>query len=1032
MKDSNKLLSLVISILVSVQLAMGNVVYADEEKTLASVLFSETPGSVIIPPEDSDIIQEYSVTLEIKDSAGLMIADDECDYIKWNIKGCENDDGYISWNFSENSSFGRIIIRGGVSTYFCVLDAEVKRGDVVLVAEYPFMINTAKSTENIYPDAGYPVNMNEYPDSLVGYMRTAMSDKEKDPIMANWSIYGGNADRVMSIKKTDDGDKYFEFDQGGGSGSTLGLLKLNNVPETQIIFDYQTKFYDGTKNGSMFVFANNSVNNASKSSYVSAFEVRYNNGSLCLGSTESGTFTKGEGTVDNLKTDYWYRVVVSYDSESGMCYALVFDGLEKMGEIPMQKLNSAKGCSVVSITDGYPCVIRDMSVYEPQIDKMEIITVTDTVKIPDSGSVELGLALNMYTEDGFALTGDVQWKTESDLPKCTELTTTGNTAALSVSSECEGGIIVISASKNGMETKKTIRLVASDDSVIWLDSTQNITIPFSGTDSYNFRAGTMDASGNVSEDEITYKILDSTGTYELDSIQGVCLDSNGVLNVSHEAQAADIYIMAQNNEGLSAKIKVRLHGYSFVFGTDGTEDGYTVVGSENYAPSLGYGFDEADAVTVNEDSVSFTAGCTFRVDIPNGNYNIVLETTAETVSVEAVKDTSAVGIEKSGAEFPVAVCDGQLDISFDAEASLSSIVITQADKKTSTKKPSVYAIGDSTTNNSGHINSSAGTYAELKEQQKENPDLYVEEREYASWGNCVIEEMYSDYFSDFYNCGSAGKNSASYYRSGRLERVLLNIAPGDYVTVNMGINGETNEGFDLLIEKYYIQAILERGGIPVILTHTPMGPVTKRGELNYDADIGKFDCETPRNDNSGQQTLKRLADEYGLDLIDVSAWGNEYFNSLTSDDLDKANTANKTNTDFTAPATVFDVVNSWYPDHNHYTAELGVVFAQYIMRTLGEIENSAIGYSEIGYNGEKAYALIVNGKGEAATIYAAEYDENNILLNVALNTVKLESDLEYIEVTYEAQKAENVRAFVWLDMQPVKNIINEGEIVTDE
>ena len=54
-----------------------------------------------------------------------------------------------------------------------------------------------------------------------------------------------------------------------------------------------------------------------------------------------------------------------------------------------------------------------------------------------------------------------------------------------------------------------------------------------------------------------------------------------------------------------------------------------------------------------------------------------------------------------------------------------------------------------------------------------------------------------------------------------------------------------------------------------------------------------------------------------------------------------SNKANSINEGYTAPTTVLEMVQSWYPDHNHYTVELGTVYANIIMTELAKIANSA-------------------------------------------------------------------------------------------
>lgn len=189
-----------------------------------------------------------------------------------------------------------------------------------------------------------------------------------------------------------------------------------------------------------------------------------------------------------------------------------------------------------------------------------------------------------------------------------------------------------------------------------------------------------------------------------------------------------------------------------------------------------------------------------------------------------------------------------------------------------------------------------------------------------------------DVFGGFANHGMAGRNSVSYYNEGRVEAVLLAICPGDYVTVNMGINTGDSEpaSYYTLLSSYYVEGILQRGGIPVIVTATPDGPVGNRVSMNYDAATGKF--TNSRGDTVRNDTLRQIAAEKNLHLIELGQWGQDWMNTLTMDDVAAYNAANNT-----AYTSVLEMVQSWYVDHNHYKEYLGIQIGNYILGELADI-----------------------------------------------------------------------------------------------
>lgn len=137
-----------------------------------------------------------------------------------------------------------------------------------------------------------------------------------------------------------------------------------------------------------------------------------------------------------------------------------------------------------------------------------------------------------------------------------------------------------------------------------------------------------------------------------------------------------------------------------------------------------------------------------------------------------------------------------MDITIPGGASISGLTVEKAEAKAANAQPALYAIGDSTVN--------------------------TDENNSYTWGKCIDAKYVTlpDNIGSFVNCGYAGTDSAKYYNDGYLDRVLLNICPGDYVTVNMGINKNkvSNESgaYKTLIKDYFCKGIIERGGIQTV------------------------------------------------------------------------------------------------------------------------------------------------------------------------------------------------------------------------
>lgn len=323
-----------------------------------------------------------------------------------------------------------------------------------------------------------------------------------------------------------------------------------------------------------------------------------------------------------------------------------------------------------------------------------------------------------------------------------------------------------------------------------------------------------------------------------------------------------------------------------------------------------------------QDSQHFSendGAITFSLDVPSGNYDVVIDSDASTVISERIGGIEATaGIKKEGKSFKVAVCDGVLDLSFSGPAHVKSVRIKAEGGKKPNGKPALFVIGDSTARNTAN-----GA---------------------KSWGNCVSEGLVPlpEKFGSFSNNAMAGRDSVQFYNQARLEKVLLDIRPGDYVTVNMGINSRENgevQSFRTIMRDYYIGGIRERGGKPVILLATPDGPY-KDDEGNWtnwtsDFDFSANKFKNNRGDGARNGELRKIAEETGCLLIETGQLGEDYLNSLTESDVQAYNKEN--GTDF---RTVLEMVQSWYLDHNHYKEPLGRIIAAYVLSSLSDISET--------------------------------------------------------------------------------------------
>ncbi len=904
-------------------------------QSIASVEFVDSTGAIIDPtrvkastyPAEDGAEESRPYQVKVTSNIGLDITED-CTFV-WDMVGNEADDGYAVMDETVTASVNNFEVKQGGKSWFGYVKAvanydPANTDDETLnstgTAQVPFaLVAGVKPDSQIFPAAGYPVSMDEHSDALVGYASTSGDySVGYDPVLNNWCIVGSLATRDLLLVE-EDGKKALKFtnldgNRGGSGSSCVGTMAFSSQTE-QYVVETIVKFGgDGARIGVWDKTPNNA-------SVTDEWSVTYSAGAL----------TVGDATITGMTATDWYKVVITSDPVNHLYSAYVYDMEGNLVGSAEDAVGKACTAKFLCVDGGFPVYINSFKAYIPTVDSIAVSTDADVVKVPEAGEAasEAALTAICKTADGIKLTGAVEWSLAQEYQGVT-LEKGTQTATLKVENGAAGTVDVI-ATMGGKSVTKTITLTNSSNVVSFVQSQSSITIPFSNaeavTATYKADTITPDDADGIGDATITYSFLDKTGAVDLTELPSGITSSTaeGVLTLTVEPNAtpAVFYIKATNSEGLSSKVQVNVHGLSYQFGTT-VEEGYTqVTAASLYNETLGYGFESTTGLTDGETAVTGTSAYKFKATVPNGNYKVTVNTTSASMNSEIVDAAVAIGaamtgISKSGSEFSVAVCDGVLDLTFAANSSVTSLSIAQDAVKEEREKPAIFAIGDSTT--------------------KANMDGA------RSWGECATDgdvKPSEELFSSFFNHGMAGRDSLNYYNQGRVESVLLSICPGDYVTINMGINHrETNEcgAYPILLDTYYAKAVMDRGGIPVIVTHSPQGPVGSYVS-NYNSATGKFTCDRGTGAHIGN--LRKVAQDNNLNIIELGYWGNEYFSSLTMDDVTAYNEANGT-----SHATVLAMVQSWYPDHNHYARPLGDKIAEYIFDCIAKIEGGSTEFNQ--------------------------------------------------------------------------------------
>ena len=168
-----------------------------------------------------------------------------------------------------------------------------------------------------------------------------------------------------------------------------------------------------------------------------------------------------------------------------------------------------------------------------------------------------------------------------------------------------------------------------------------------------------------------------------------------------------------------------------------------------------------------------TDGVTKEVEVPDGDYTVTVTTGGKTetnanIYINGGERVRAYTLEAGKTqenEQHVVPKDGKITVQVKGDnPNVTEIDIEQLPTREKAEKPTIYIAGDST----------AQTYNYTK--------VYPQ----TGWG-----QVFADYFNDdiiIENRAMGGRSSKSYDNDGRLDRILTEMHPGDYVFIQFGIN----------------------------------------------------------------------------------------------------------------------------------------------------------------------------------------------------------------------------------------------------
>lgn len=214
---------------------------------------------------------------------------------------------------------------------------------------------------------------------------------------------------------------------------------------------------------------------------------------------------------------------------------------------------------------------------------------------------------------------------------------------------------------------------------------------------------------------------------------------------------------------------------------------------------------------------------------------------------QGVDDRSALLYEKctfgtvETRTFTVACIDDSMKLVVVGDAKLLDIIVEPEEVKTAGDKRTIFVIGDSLV-------------------QTYNAKSYP----MTGWGQRLNEFFTDDILVSNHALG--GRSTMNFIKQGRLNAVLTNVKPGDYVFVTFGHNDAgavagracTVDKYQNYLEEWYIEGVRQRGGIPVM--------VTLGNQNNFGRDDGKILPSFP----TYVAAMKTAAANKGCALIDLN------------------------------------------------------------------------------------------------------------------------------------------------------------------
>lgn len=999
-------------------------IYEKDTEYIEPIISAEIKGNQIMTFGDSpDIAAENKYTLTLTGQNGTIITADTIDSriddfnIEWDIDGFKtvNDtDKYCDsyGEFAEHTNTATevlFMLRQCDFNFYGKLNATVTyNGETIEASMYVAATGDKSMADNqILPEAGYPSDFDEYPDSLVGYTTLKDTYGGNDIMVGGWGMSGSDSGDAVIMKE--ENNKFLRINCPTSSKSHMFTNSID-TPQKQIIFEQNIRF---NGNGCITLTSKQPYW-TDKEGYTTPVTLEFDGTTIKL----NGIAIKNNDIDVTVNKGKWYKIVLSADKTTESCFVKVYDlNGQFVGETDSIAWteNSEPTYYSIGFANKQTGTV-DFDAYKAYYPAADISTYTlnisqETLSIPNKDTATLSASVK--SKEGYNITGAAEWSIlEDDMQDIiiTPDVVDSHKATITLGEGASAGEATVQVNIGGYTKTIKLNITDSAESIKFTSSQGSLAIPLDekSVNTAKYSAAVINGDGMDLNRNVSLEIYDKNNVNKYNLPDGISFDASaGTISVTSAAVPCVFTVRAtgESSDGkmLSRSVKVTVHGLSFDFGSGADEsvaDGYTDINpSTTYTVSRGYGIEgsakaEGTPSIDNAKSDYLSGDFTFKAKVTKGKHyrvkiafsgDLVSEYVSEALSGHertlAAEGTTHTGYTVKTEEiteqvYDIPVVDDVMDLKFSG-ARVAYISIEKVEK-TAAEKPNIWSVGDSTIGNSG-------SYAyNLARDQANYPEFTA--------------------LADYHNNGKGSRNLKTYYTQGWLDNILINIRPGDIVTIgNMGTNpgGMSGTQFKAPLD-YYVDVCLAMGAKVILTSYTPHGCV-EGYEYVYDKTTHTFHgCREDAYDSLGIRVIyeERKDDPDILGFIDIGLNADNAFNEYVADYAKNG----YENEDAAAKA-----IMDCFGDHNHYGNGGRSQLAGDLMLN---------GYGTAPGIVSELVRVLTESTNKPCVKIEAEYDDNGTLVNLTTTPAKVS----------EAQKAErskNSLITYWYSFENMRPVISE-------